>query len=788
MEMNGKRHFIIVLSLIVASCGFGAVPVAVEIVEAGRIWDKAPHNAFTDLARWHDTFYCAFREGRGHVSTDGRIRILESKDADTWESAALISLEGFDLRDAHLSVTPDGRLMLLGGAAPREKDNQSAPTGTFVSFSKDGRQWTEPQIAVEPGRWLWCVTWHKGKAYGVSYTAGKGADRYLDLLVSDDGIHYTPHVPKLFEQGYPTEVTLRFDSDGTCYALVRRDRRGDDPSSAVLGVSRPDYKKWQWKDLGTEFNGFGGPNFIQIPGGFWLAAGRMHDGGAHTAITYLDIENGKMTRLAKLPSGDDTSYPGMVWHNNMLYVSYYSSHENKTSIYLAKVKVTPESTAETGDTDLAKAFLNAGEILKTWEDNYAHFESMKVSYTERVLEAIPPADDPNRFDRLVRLMHVERVEQEQRFHTQYSCDEEGFNKPDSIIEGAFDGKITREYVASEKSGMIIAGMIGRNTENMNQLKTYMLLDKPHLVQKNPSGPFEMYWIEDPNSEPLLSRILSRAIANSRVSVLPNIEPVAGQMCHVLEIYNKDSLSLKMWLAHERGMLLIKKQHYENDKPVIDIKVEQIGFVKTDDGTVWYPKKAYSITGNENLGKIKYELTTHEFVPNIQVDENTFRFDFPKGTRIHDRVRGIFGVDLSEEPPSLVGKALPPLENLNLGFDLDQVTNKMILVCFWDMHQRPSRNCIIRLAEKMGELKKKGVAVMAIQSSKADINTLNEWVKENDIPFPVGMIQDDEEKTRFNWGVRSLPWLILTDSKCVITAEGFGLDELDGKIGQADDGN
>lgn len=339
MDMTGKRHYIIVLCLILTSCGFGATPVMVELLEVNRIWDKAPHNAFTDLLRWHDAFYCAFREGRGHVSTDGRIRILESKDADTWTSTALISLEGYDLRDAHLSVTPDGRLMLLGGAAPREKDNQSAPTGTFVSFSADGSQWTEPQIAVKPGRWLWCVTWNKGKAYGVSYTAGKDNGRYLDLLVSDDGIHYTPHVPRLFDKGYPTEVTLRFDSDGTCYALVRRDRHGDDPSSAVLGVSRPEYKQWQWKDLGADFNGFGGPNLIKIPGGHWLASGRMHDGGAHTAITYLDVENGTMTKLAKLPSGGDTSYPGMIWHNGMLYVSYYSSHEGKTSIYLAKVKI-----------------------------------------------------------------------------------------------------------------------------------------------------------------------------------------------------------------------------------------------------------------------------------------------------------------------------------------------------------------------------------------------------------------------------------------------------------------
>jgi hypothetical protein len=341
IQMSRKWYALTVLFLIGASCSFGAVPVTAELVEVNEIWDKAPHNAFTDLVRWHDAFYCSFREGRAHVSTDGKIRILESKDSNLWESAALVSLAGYDLRDAHLSVTPDGRLMLLGGAAPRKQDNQSAPTGTFASFSQDGRQWTEPQIVVEPGRWLWCVTWYKAKAYGVSYTAGRG-DRYLDLLVSDDGINYKQHVTELFEQGYPTEVTLRFDTDGTCYALVRRDRHGNESSSALLGVSRLDYKQWQWKDLGAEFNGFGGPNFIKVPGGFWLAAGRMHDGGAHTAITYLDVENGAMTKLLKLPSGGDTSYPGLVWHKGMLYVSYYSSHEGKTSIYLAKVKIKPK--------------------------------------------------------------------------------------------------------------------------------------------------------------------------------------------------------------------------------------------------------------------------------------------------------------------------------------------------------------------------------------------------------------------------------------------------------------
>lgn len=334
------RTAIVGVIVLQATMVSAASSVRAELVEAKRIWDQAPHNAFTDLVRWQNEFYCAFREGRGHVSSDGKIRVLRSQDAGTWTSAALVELAGFDLRDAHLSVTPDGRLMLLGGAAPREKDGQSAPTGSFVAFSKDGIDWTKPQIVSEPGRWLWSATWHEGKAYGVSYAAGSG-ERHLSLLVSEDGLAFKPVVERLFAEGFPNETALRFTSDGVCYALVRQDKGGDGPYSAILGVSGGDFTKWNWHDLGTEFNGFGGPNFIQLPTGQWLAAGRMHEGGAHTALCRLDMTEHKMTKLLKLPSGGDTSYPGLVWHNGLLYLSYYSSHEGKTSIYLAKIKIAP---------------------------------------------------------------------------------------------------------------------------------------------------------------------------------------------------------------------------------------------------------------------------------------------------------------------------------------------------------------------------------------------------------------------------------------------------------------
>jgi hypothetical protein len=43
--------------------------------------------------------------------------------------------------------------------------------------------------------------------------------------------------------------------------------------------------------------------------------------------------------LFSLPSARDTSYPGMVIRDDILYVTYYSSHEQKTAIYFAKIRL-----------------------------------------------------------------------------------------------------------------------------------------------------------------------------------------------------------------------------------------------------------------------------------------------------------------------------------------------------------------------------------------------------------------------------------------------------------------
>ena len=92
-----------------------------RVVEVRRIWDKAPHNAFTDLLRHEGRWYCVFREGQRHVSPDGALRVITSEDGHAWKSLALITHPIADLRDAKLSITPDGRFMLNGAGKRAEE-------------------------------------------------------------------------------------------------------------------------------------------------------------------------------------------------------------------------------------------------------------------------------------------------------------------------------------------------------------------------------------------------------------------------------------------------------------------------------------------------------------------------------------------------------------------------------------------------------------------------------------------------------------------------------------------
>lgn len=183
----------------------------------------------------------------------------------------------------------------------------------------------------DPNVWLWGIAWRRGTAYSIGYdTAG---ERFVRLYSSADGRSFEPLVPTLFTEGRPNESSIVFQPDETALCLLRRDGA---PGTGKLGSARPPYKEWQWKDLGVKI---GGPHMVRLPDGRLVACVRLYDGGARTSLAWVKPDSGALIEFLKLPSGGDTSYAGLAWHENVLWVSYYSSHEARTSIYIAKVKL-----------------------------------------------------------------------------------------------------------------------------------------------------------------------------------------------------------------------------------------------------------------------------------------------------------------------------------------------------------------------------------------------------------------------------------------------------------------
>ncbi len=370
------RILSLVALVLLSSCVTAAGPT---VVSTAKIWDQGKHNAFTDLIRWNDKWYCTFREADAHVGGNGLIRVLVSNDGEKWASIAGITEKGIDLRDPKFSITPDGRLMIVAGGSVYDGKTLIGRQPR-TTFSTDGANWTEPKRVLTEGEWLWRVTWHDGKCYGVTYNpqaratkeaqdaakTGKvepgPAEWKLKLVVSVDGEKFDL-VTHLDVPGHPNETTIRFLADGEMVALVRREAGN---TFGWIGRSKAPYKDWKWIETKHRL---GGPNFIQTPDGTLWAGSRSYPGGAKTVIATMTAE-GAYEPVLTLNTGGDTSYPGMVWHDGLLWFSYYSSHEGKSAIYLAKIKL-PQKTAA-----LPPALAPYFDVPKEYANDLGKFKSL----------------------------------------------------------------------------------------------------------------------------------------------------------------------------------------------------------------------------------------------------------------------------------------------------------------------------------------------------------------------------------------------------------------------------
>lgn len=298
-----------------------------KLISNHCIWRSEHHSAFTDLIYFKNKFWCCFREGSSHVDDKpATIRIIKSSDGKSWQQAALIEKAQYDLRDPKFSIHPNGDLYLLFAAV--SKNDQISGMQSMSCISTDGLNWSKPVIILKD-KWLWQLTWVKKQAFGISYQPTP--EKFIsEFWHSEDGGGFNK-VQTFAMDTHPSEATIRAGSHNNLIALLRTH------GNAWLGECKLNaLDDWSWQQLPQHL---GGPNFLIDSQNKLIACGRMINSEnkpfGKTVVSMID--NYIFIPLIELPSGGDNSYPGMVFQNGYLWISYYSSHEQGTAIYLAQI-------------------------------------------------------------------------------------------------------------------------------------------------------------------------------------------------------------------------------------------------------------------------------------------------------------------------------------------------------------------------------------------------------------------------------------------------------------------
>ncbi|MCL1075028.1 exo-alpha-sialidase [Shewanella dokdonensis] len=303
-----------------------------KLISCKNIWCAAEHNAFGDLCQFQGKLYSVFREAAQHISPDGMLRLLCSSDGgEHWSSVACFKSSTADLRDGKLMVVGD-YLYVYGAAVSHDK----SPLQSVIWSSADGLHWSEAGNIGDPKYWLWRITVTPAALLAVGYRAGADGDTrlYRSALPEAGQIPvFSPWVVPFQADGYVNESSLLVVNQ-RAVCLLRRDPVWDDQQTALLGISEHyPFKDWSWHSLDKRI---GGPVML-VDGERLLAVVRLYEDRVRTSVVEIDTKTMTIKECLEMPSGGDTSYAGVVQQGRQLLISYYSSHEQHTAIYFAKV-------------------------------------------------------------------------------------------------------------------------------------------------------------------------------------------------------------------------------------------------------------------------------------------------------------------------------------------------------------------------------------------------------------------------------------------------------------------
>jgi len=300
------------------------------VLETWRAVSDGAHNSNTDLIHWDGAFYLIHQTSPYHPgSSRSRLLLWRSPDARAWEKVAEFKAPRGEYRDPKFAAIGD-RLFIY--ALPNYTF-LAEPATTVFTYSTDARTWTPMEETDHPGWLFWRPKTRDQKTWYV--TAYWNEHGKSILLKSTDGITWKT-VSTVYEGERNDETDFEFLPDGRILATARLEVdggwRGHPRGGALLAVSKPPYRKWNYaRSTVTRLDG---PCLFPYNGRVY-AAGRYQasfapfarQGGilAKKRTSLFLVEEARLVRLTDLPSAGDTSYAGVVIQGDDLYVSYYTS-------------------------------------------------------------------------------------------------------------------------------------------------------------------------------------------------------------------------------------------------------------------------------------------------------------------------------------------------------------------------------------------------------------------------------------------------------------------------------
>jgi len=317
--------------------------------------------------------------------------------------------------------------------------------------------------------------------------------------------------------------------------------------------------------------------------------------------------------------------------------------------------------------------------------------------------------------------------------------------------------------------------------------------------------------------------------SENISVREKKEKAGASDCYVINAVVRNRGRYTLWIDPEHGYNIAQariirgeKDEIWGEKPKrIKLKavdsINNVRFEKIDD--LWVPAEAYIELdrkwddGEFSNEKGHYKLVEFLLDPDhealgsfdrgndvkngaeVHFLGNDDIFDYSDGPQ-YKWVRGaryvvddkgrVVSYDPNEKMLPVV-KTLPDLRCYKIKKSLGWSKDKIVVMCFIEIKQRASQECVTELKGLPESLAEKRVVVVLVQASDIEAEELERWKRKNKIRLALGRLPVKRIKEHLGaWGVERLPWLILADREHIVTAEGFGLDELEKKIKEACD--